>query len=376
MRNRHCYMHNRHLFTPFGTLSRDIMSAVLTHPAPKNRDTPRSAVPDPNTQKTDVYSLEQMAKQAGTRKLSVTQRGAKTDTLVEGQFTLKREFDGVLVHACMMEEQQTAEVSCEQSAELTFGVMLEGEITFGHNGEMRTINTSHGARGWATNLIRPAQWKRQLKAKQRVHKLVVSVTSDWLKHNLLHVNTPPFFSHLVNTHLARTEWHASSSLIRLAKKVMRSRSDTPSQALQFHANVLAFIAQVLDDLEGSKQSMTLATESSRANQNLNQQALKVKQHLEEQIRLLQPGQQLKLANISEQLGMSISKLQRVAKNHFGCTIAEYLRIRRLEIARYEIQHNNLSIGEAAYMAGYNHRSNFSKAFKQHFDLCPGDLVSK
>lgn len=330
----------------------------------------------PSAFSANAAKLELLAQKSGSRELSITHSGAKTDSLVNGRFSLKREFDGVLVHACNMEEQRSASISCEQSAELTFGILLEGKVTFGHNGELGTLDAEESAQGWATNTTRTATWQRQLNAKQQVHKLVVAVSPHWIKQNLLQGKPPIFFSRFINTHLARTHWRASGELVRMAKSVMSSHNDTPSQALHFHASVLAFIAQAIDDLEGSQNILSYFNGQPSPTKGANNQALKIKQYLEAHIQQLIPGQQIQLTTVAQELGMSVSKLQRIAKSHFGCTVAEYIRTRRLEIARYEIEQNQLSIGEAAFIAGYNHRSNFSKAFKQYFNLCPGSLIQK
>ncbi|ABD82288.1 helix-turn-helix transcriptional regulator [Saccharophagus degradans] len=329
---------------------------------------------NPSSRALTAPALEALANYAGCRNATIHSKGAKTDTLINGHFTLKREFDGILVHACNMEEQKDALVASQQHAGLTFGVLIEGKITFGFNGEFGTIEAANGAQGWATNLTQNAAWQRKLTNKQQVIKLVVSVPPQWIKQHLWQNPAPAFLNRFISTHLARTHWLASGSLVRHAKAVMSSHSNSPSQALHFHANVLAFIAQALDDIEASGERIFNLHNPNRTSRSLSSQAIKVQQHLEHCINELQPGAHIQLEDISHALGMSVSKLQRLSKAHFGCTIAEYIRIRRLEKARHEIQHNNLSIGEAAFLAGYNHRSNFSKAFKQYFNLCPGDIA--
>lgn len=81
-----------------------------------------------------------------------------------------------------------------------------------------------------------------------------------------------------------------------------------------------------------------------------------------------------LADMAASLGVSVSTLQRRFKAAYGTTVVDYLRRRRLEIAREALTDEGLSIGEAAYLAGYNHPSNFVAAFRKHFDVTPARLV--
>ena len=81
-----------------------------------------------------------------------------------------------------------------------------------------------------------------------------------------------------------------------------------------------------------------------------------------------------LEEIANTIGLSISTLQRRFKKDYGTTVVDYIRQKRLEKARTAIAINGLSIGEAAYQAGYNHSSNFITAFKKRFNITPASLL--
>ncbi|MED5433037.1 MAG: helix-turn-helix transcriptional regulator, partial [Pseudomonadota bacterium] len=61
------------------------------------------------------------------------------------------------------------------------------------------------------------------------------------------------------------------------------------------------------------------------------------------------------------------------RQHFQMTPAAYIRQRRLERAQDLLRRQQLSIGEAAYLAGYRHPSNFITAYKRAFGTTPGEL---
>lgn len=73
--------------------------------------------------------------------------------------------------------------------------------------------------------------------------------------------------------------------------------------------------------------------------------------------------------------MSVSNLQRRFKQSLDMTVSGYIRHRRLEIARQNLEHGLMSITEAAYEAGYHHPSNFTNAFKKVFGVAPHEVVN-
>lgn len=71
--------------------------------------------------------------------------------------------------------------------------------------------------------------------------------------------------------------------------------------------------------------------------------------------------------------MSTSKLQRMFKLYYNSTVMNYIRTLRLIAARDAICQRGATIGEAAFMAGYRHSSNFCLAFKKAFGENPGEI---
>lgn len=55
---------------------------------------------------------------------------------------------------------------------------------------------------------------------------------------------------------------------------------------------------------------------------------------------------------------------------FGISAAEYLRVKRLEVAREALVYQNLSVTEAADLVGYTNPANFATAFRKHFGSVP------
>ena len=78
--------------------------------------------------------------------------------------------------------------------------------------------------------------------------------------------------------------------------------------------------------------------------------------------------------IANEMGMSVSAVQRLSQKLFGESLVHYIRQKKLGRARRALENGEVSIGEAAYLAGYKHASNFAIAFKKAFGISPGVLV--
>lgn len=82
-----------------------------------------------------------------------------------------------------------------------------------------------------------------------------------------------------------------------------------------------------------------------------------------------PDQPHSLAALAELASMSRATLRRKFQAAYGCSVFEYLRERRLELAR-EMLLQGHGIERAAQCAGYLHANNFTTAFRQRYGYPP------
>lgn len=85
-----------------------------------------------------------------------------------------------------------------------------------------------------------------------------------------------------------------------------------------------------------------------------------------------PEQEFTLAHLAAQAAMSPSSLRSKFRQAYGCTVFDYLRDCRLELARRYLLEGH-SVQQAAWMSGYQHATNFSTAFRRRYGISPGDL---
>lgn len=85
-----------------------------------------------------------------------------------------------------------------------------------------------------------------------------------------------------------------------------------------------------------------------------------------------PDQPHSLAALAEIASMSSATLRRKFQAAYGCSVFDYLRERRLELAR-EMLLQGHDVARAAQCAGYLHASNFTTAFRQRYGYPPSSL---
>ena len=71
--------------------------------------------------------------------------------------------------------------------------------------------------------------------------------------------------------------------------------------------------------------------------------------------------------------MNQYKLKNGFKYLFGTSIFEFQRIAKMEKAKEILLNTSNQIDDIAYELGYDHPSNFRKAFKRHFKFTPAEL---
>ncbi|MCB0803018.1 MAG: response regulator [Flavobacteriales bacterium] len=73
--------------------------------------------------------------------------------------------------------------------------------------------------------------------------------------------------------------------------------------------------------------------------------------------------------------MSQSTFQRAVKEKYATTPQNYLRKRRLEVAKEILIKQEVSIAEVAYASGFNSLSYFSKQFKSFYNCSPSEMIA-
>lgn len=83
------------------------------------------------------------------------------------------------------------------------------------------------------------------------------------------------------------------------------------------------------------------------------------------------GERLGLAELAATAGVHRVHLARAFRKHYGCTVGEYIRQRRVEFACRELTATGTSLGRIAFRAGFADQSHFTHTFRRLVGLTPG-----
>jgi AraC family transcriptional regulator len=86
--------------------------------------------------------------------------------------------------------------------------------------------------------------------------------------------------------------------------------------------------------------------------------------------------QITLAQLSRIAGVHGVHLIRTFRKFHGTTVGEYLRHRRIEFACRLLQSSSLSVTQVAIQSGFYDQSHFTRAFRAHVGLTPGQFRSQ
>jgi transcriptional regulator GlxA family with amidase domain len=81
---------------------------------------------------------------------------------------------------------------------------------------------------------------------------------------------------------------------------------------------------------------------------------------------------LSTVNVAARVRLSPSRLRQLMQKHMHTTLGKYIRERRLSRARELLHSSFLSVKEVMSMVGLSDPSHFSKDYKRHFQIAPGN----
>lgn len=82
-----------------------------------------------------------------------------------------------------------------------------------------------------------------------------------------------------------------------------------------------------------------------------------------------------IKGLARLVGVNEFKLKKGFREVFGCTVYQSLRIHRMESARTLLEDTDMTVGAVAAQVGYTNMSHFSSAFRAHYGVNPGSLLS-
>lgn len=291
------------------------------------------------------------------------------ETVVRGDVRYLRFRSGLTMHCSETLEVCDLTTQVVQEAGLSCFLFLQGSVDMRLGDRLFRLGNSAGSTGTGVtdrpnpsgtiiNCAEPDLLTRMSRRGGHIRKVVVTVPADW------HATEPgptdggvlrPFLA----THLASASWTPSPRIAAFAEQILRPPPFTDMlQRLYVESRSLEIVGEALSCLSAEPQQTILRTrdyERMRA--------------IAEQLSAGGPASG-SIEEIARNAGMSSSSLQRHFRAAFGMTVFEFVRNVRLDEARRALVQDGVSVGEAAYRAGYTSAANFATAFKRRFGLSP------
>ncbi|WP_287925750.1 AraC family transcriptional regulator [Diaphorobacter sp.] len=270
---------------------------------------------------------------------------------------------GLLLHWEDAPEAGDLTVQAEIEAGLRIVLLLEGAVDVSY-GAQRVALAS--ARGGASAVLVAVAEQEQLTRRTRrgvySRRVNLGLGHNWLAQCGAF---PGVLDDFMHRHLEMRPWQVSPRAVAIAEQIVHPPQLEPLlQSIYLESRALELAGEALGTLH---QHPTAPPAPAPA-------ALRPREHqrLRELHAFLGSGQAdgLSLDEIARHAGVNANTLQRQFRAVYGTTVFDHLRDCRLQRARHALEHEGLTVGQAAGVAGYTSAANFATAYRRRFGHPP------
>jgi len=282
--------------------------------------------------------------------------------LREHRARLHRLRPGLLLHYDDARSRCDLTAQATIAASLCLVVVLEGKVDVSYG--LLRVALSHTGTGASAALVTVAQaesFTRRVRRGVYSRYVCLVLEPEWLAQAGGN-GTPPGLEQFLRQHLAIQRWQLSPRVAAIAEQIVRPPALAPMlQHIYLESRALELAGEALGTL-------------CQAAPAASAQALLPREHqrLRELHALLASGQadEWSLDAIARHAGVNANTLQRQFRSVYGTTVFEHLRECRLQRARQALEHDGITVGQAALVAGYTSAANFATAYRRRFGLPP------
>ncbi|MCB1960582.1 MAG: helix-turn-helix transcriptional regulator [Rhodocyclaceae bacterium] len=268
------------------------------------------------------------------------------------------------IHANDSLERKNAHEQFNLSPKLTVALILEGDLDAALDDHPLCVTSRNGPAGYLWINRNNARLDRWTRSGQRIRKIIVSLPLE----QFARIADPgdAALAALTTGDMVLMRWAPNPQSLRYAEEIFAAERDISAlNALTGAMAALGLIRQALMQNQATQPRTPVGELTTRD----AQRARTVRNHLLDHI-----DAPLPLDDLAKAAGMSVRNLQRVFKNAYGATVMEFVRTRRLELARLALLEDGINVSEAAYRAGYSGVANFSTAFQREFGYPPSVCI--
>lgn len=292
----------------------------------------------------------------------VTPRLGADGAVLRGRYMLNPLRSGLVLHATDAADLHDTTTRVVHGAGLTISLFLEGEADIVLGGRPLHLGTPGAPEGVLMARAEPDLFERHGRRGAQVRKVNVFLPEGWLEREQQDDRGHRSLLAFTGDHRAIARWRPSTHMTALAEQILSPPQYGPLLAgLYAESRAMELVVGALGLLDTGGEGEALAALRPRERQRM----WTIHDFIEANLQ-----RDLSLEEIAREAGMSVNSLQRAFRGAFGTTVFEYVRRRKLELARDGLASEGLSIAQAAYVAGYGSPANFSTAFKRAFGISP------
>lgn len=286
--------------------------------------------------------------------------------IMSGQFHYHTFQNGLTTHAIDAVEEQDANISTELPAAISFNFLFSGTIDYSFGSKKYQLSKKKSQTVQGSIIVNNTDeiLTRHLTAGMHIRKLNIFVEKKWLTSRC---QTDADRQVIVDIFQQQNVylWQPGKEATEKADALIKLTNEkTFSQNLMSEHLTMELLAYCLDEvyrqIKHSQNQKYVDTRNRVPSLKTTLDNCMDRFHT--------------LTEIAQQLNMSVSTLQRQFKRCYGFNVSTYIKQRRMDTAKKSLLLNELSIGEVAFHAGYNHTSNFIIAFKKSFKMTPAAYV--
>lgn len=284
---------------------------------------------------------------------------ATTSPLMQGSFSITRLREGMSLHCTdIVHLHDMATQFAMQEKCIKVLLKLEGNAQVVVGRQSLPLDAGEGVNavphGSVVTLNSPDTFKRHSRAGSRQRMVVLTLRPAWL-------DVAGIPQDIFREHLTVRSWAPTPRAIALAEQLIHPMGfDDPMDKLHQESRALELIAEALSRTRADTAPSPLTLSASAC-----QRVRRLQQFLDSG-----EADQLDMRAIAQSIGCNANTLQQQFRAVCGQPIFDYLRQRRLQRAAHALQHEGVSVAQAAEIAGYSSQANFSTAFRRHFGLSP------
>lgn len=270
---------------------------------------------------------------------------------------------GPSIHANDSFERRSGHEHFTLSPRVTVSLMLEGDLDAAIDGQPLWLSARSGPSGHLWVSPEPLRLDRWTRAGQRIRKVNISLPyAQFLQFTAQPQPPFPGGQQWAQPGLQLLTWQPNAQSLRFAEEIFAADEDTSAtRTLNAAIAALCLLRQALTFGDASASQPVRGSTSVRD----ARRARAVREFIVNHV-----GDALSMEGVAQHTNMSESTLQRVFKSAYGMTVMEFVRTRRLEMARMLLLQDGITVGEAAHGAGYSSTANFSTAFQREFGYPP------